>query len=145
MKTKLETLPLRNAVETTKILKALPMAHAALAELKGVATTLPNTSILLNTLALQEAKDSPAIENIIMTNDDLFRAELKLSNYKNAAAKEVLNYSVALQKGYELVKAKGLITVPIILEIHKELEQNDAGFRTVPGTELINERAKEVV
>lgn len=145
MKTKLSTLPLSIDVETTRILKALPAAHAALAELKGVATTLPNISILLNTLALQEAKDSSAIENIITTNDDLFRAELNLSNYKNVAAKEVQNYSTALLKGYELIKENGLITVPIILEIHKELEQNDAGFRLLPGTELINERTREVV
>lgn len=145
MKSSLKPLPLGSNIETRRILKALPNAHAALAELKGVATTLPNISILLNTLALQEAKDSSAIENIITTQDDLFKAELNISSSNNIAAKEVQRYAAALHKGYELVRKNGFITVPIILEIHKILEQNDAGFRTVPGTELVNERTKEVI
>lgn len=145
MESSLKPLPLKIDIETKKVLKALPNVHAALAELKGIATTLPNISILLNTLALQEAKDSSAIENIITTQDDLFKAELNINTTNNIAAKEVQNYAAALHKGYELVRKNGLITVPIILEIHKELEQNDAGFRTVPGTELVNERTKEVI
>ena len=56
-------------IETRAILKLLPKAHAALAELKGVAASMPNQSILVGTLSLQEAKDSSEIENIITTHD----------------------------------------------------------------------------
>ena len=73
---KLDELPIQKEVETRKILKSLPKAHAALAELKGIASTIPNQIILINTLGLQEAKDSSAIENIITTHDDLFKSEL---------------------------------------------------------------------
>ena len=61
--------------ETTAIFKATVAAGRQLAELKGVAATIPNQGILINTLALQEAKDSSAIENIVTSHDDLFRTE----------------------------------------------------------------------
>jgi Fic family protein len=68
----LRELPLNFDVESKTILKSLPTAHAALAEFKGIASTIPNQIILINTLGLQEAKDSSAIENIITTHDDLY-------------------------------------------------------------------------
>ena len=82
-------------METLKVLKALPAAHAALAELKGIASTIPNQTILINTLGLQEAKDSSAIENIITTHDDLYKSELNLDAFKSLEAKEVQNYILA--------------------------------------------------
>ena len=88
---KLIPLPLDWDVETKTVLKSLPSAHAALAELKGIASTMPNQSILINTLGLQEAKDSSAIENIITTHDDLYKTELNLNSYKSLNAKEVQN------------------------------------------------------
>lgn len=145
MEYRIPTLPLRKDVETKVILKKVADAQAALAELKGVAASIPNVSILLNTLALQEAKDSSAVENIITTHDDLFKAELDISFIKNAATKEVQNYAAALKKGFELVRKNNLITNSIILEIHRELEQNDAGYRTLPGTELKNDRTNETI
>jgi Fic family protein len=72
----LTKLPLLVDLETKNVLKALPAAHAALAELKGIASTIPNQNILINTLGLQEAKDSSAIENIITTHDELYKTEL---------------------------------------------------------------------
>lgn len=51
--------------ETPNILKKLATASRKLAELKGVAASIPNQGILINTLAIQEAKDSSAIENIV--------------------------------------------------------------------------------
>lgn len=92
-------LPLSKDVESKKVLKSLPAAHAALAELKGVASTIPNQGILINTLGLQEAKDSSAIENIITTHDDLYKSELNLEKFKSLDAKEVQNYIKALKKG----------------------------------------------
>ena len=134
----LKELPLAIDVETKAVLKSLPAAHAALAELKGVASTIPNQIILINTLGLQEAKDSSAIENIITTHDDLYKSGLNLDSFKSLEAKEVQNYISALRKGFELIKEKGVITNKIILEIQKELEGNNAGFRKLPGTELKN-------
>ena len=92
-------LPLDIDLETKKVLKSLPSAHAALAELKGVASTIPNQNILINTLSLQEAKDSSAIENIITTHDDLYKSELNLDVFKSLQAKEVQNYISALKRG----------------------------------------------
>jgi Fic family protein len=141
----LENLPLTVDLETTKVLKALPAAHAALAELKGIASTIPNQNILINTLGLQEAKDSSAIENIITTHDDLYKSELNLDAFKSLEAKEVQNYISALKKGFELLKTDGLLTNKIILKIQETLEDNNAGFRKLPGTALKNVVTDEVV
>lgn len=142
---RLKELPLTVDVESKTILKSLPSAHAALAELKGVASTIPNQIILVNTLGLQEAKDSSAIENIITTHDDLYKTELNFDSFKSLEAKEVQNYVSALKKGFELVKSKKLITSNIIIKIQKELEKNNAGFRKLPGTSLKNSTTGEVV
>ena len=69
-------LPLPNIaeLESRAVLKKSAEAHRYLAELKGVAASIPNEEILINTLSLQEAKNSSEIENIITTHDDLYRA-----------------------------------------------------------------------
>lgn len=141
----LQPLPLKEEIETKKVLKRLSSARAALAELKGVSATVPNEGILINTLALQEAKDSSAVENIITTHDELFRAELNMNLVKNVAAKEVQHYAIALKEGFEFVKMKKVITNSLILKMHQQLEQNDAGYRVIPGTDLKNDKTKEVV
>jgi len=142
---KLKELPLSVDVETKAVLKSLPSAHAALAELKGIASTIPNQNILINTLGMQEAKDSSAIENIITTHDDLYKSELNLDSFKSLEAKEVQNYISALKKGFELIKNKGLITNNIIVRIQKELEGNSAGFRKLPGTTLKKSSTGETI
>lgn len=129
-------LPSRIDLESRKILKALPAAHAALAELKGIASTIPNQSILVNTLGLQEAKDSSAVENIITTHDEVFKSELNLKSVSSLEAKEVQNYIAALKRGFDLVSNRGILTISIILEIQETLEKNKAGFRRLPGTDL---------
>lgn len=129
-------LPLTIDVESRAILKRLPKAHAALAELKGIASTMPNQNILINTLGLQEAKDSSAIENIITTHDDLYKSGLNTEMVKSLSAKEVQNYISALKAGYELVSANDLLTNKTILKVQEILEDNNAGFRTLPGTTL---------
>ena len=142
---KLKELPLAVDLETKAVLKSLPSAHAALAELKGIASTIPNQNILINTLGLQEAKDSSAIENIITTHDDLYKSELNFDSFKSLDAKEVQNYISALKKGFELIKKKGLITNNIIIEIQKELEGNSAGLRKLPGTTLKDSSTGETI
>jgi Fic family protein len=142
---KLLPLPLDWDIETKTVLKSLPSAHAALAELKGIASTMPNQSILINTLGLQEAKDSSAIENIITTHDDLYKSELNLDSYKSLNAKEVQNYITATKTGFDLISKNGLLTNRIVLKIQEVLEGNKAGFRKLPGTTLKNTSTGEII
>lgn len=138
-------IPSRPDIESRKILKRLPKAHSALAELKGLASTIPNQNILINALVLQEAKDSSAIENIVTTHDEIYRTELQLKTIKSLEAKEVQNYVAALKKGFSEVKERGLLTNSIILEIQELLEKNKAGFRKLPGTALKNASTGETI
>lgn len=141
----IKVIPSRPDIESRKILKKLPAAHAALAELKGLASTIPNQNILINTLGLQEAKDSSAVENIVTTHDELYKSELDIKAIKSLEAKEVQNYIAALKRGYDLIRERSLLTNSIIIEIQQILERNKAGFRRLPGTELKNTMTGEVV
>lgn len=143
---KIPHLPLAYDIETKTILKQLNQANRRLAELKGVAMTIPNENILISTLTLQEAKDSSEVENIVTTQDDLYQgAAASLSNFAiNAATKEVLNYREALEHGFHLVKNKGILSSSVIKEIQKLLEHNSAGFRSIPGTALKRSDGKVV-
>ena len=136
-------LPVIYPLETIPILRQLTRASRALAELKGEAKTIPNESILINTLGLQEAKDSSAVENIITTNDELFKASLS-EMYSTPAAKEVQNYVAALITGFQAVRANRLLTNRTILAIQALLEINNAGFRTGPGTTLKNNQGEVI-
>lgn len=131
----MENLPLEFDFETVPILKALNKASRALAELKGEVRTIPNETILINTLTLQEAKESSAIENIVTTQDDLFRAEVD-DTFQNFNAKEVQHYSEALRFGFKTIKNQGGLSANNIKEIQEILEPNKGGFRKMPGTTL---------
>jgi len=141
----LKKLPLEKDIENIKILKELNKAHRALAELKGLVSSIPNENILINTLGLQEAKDSSAIENIITTHDDLYKAELNFKGFKSSDAKEVQNYIAALKKGFQLIKEHNILTNNNIIEIQFVLEKNNAGFRKLPGTALKNATTGKVI
>ena len=141
----LEKLSLEQDVESKAILKKLTVAHKALAELKGVVSSIPNENILINTLGLQEAKDSSAIENIITTHDDIYKAELNLTSFKSLDAKEIQNYISALKKGFGLISRNKILTNNDIIDIQAELEKNNAGFRRLPGTALKNRTTGEIV
>lgn len=131
------TLPLVFEIETKEILKQLSKSRSALAELKGFARVIPNEAILISTLTLQEAKDSSAVENIVTTHDELYKADLNAKDYiVSASTKEVLNYREAIQIGFSLVRAKGLLTNSVLKQIQERLEGNRAGFRTTSGTTL---------
>ena len=138
-------LPLAVELETRAVLKKLNSAHRALAELKGGAGLVPNEAILINTLSLQEAKDSSAIENITTTHDDLYRSDDVANRFASLAAKQVYNSARAMREGFETVRATGLITVNDILAMQATLEQNQAGFRRLPGTALKNDKTGEIV
>lgn len=130
-------LPLPYDLETKDVLRQANKANRKLAELKGVALTIPNERILISSLTLQEAKDSSAVENIVTTQDDLYRAGLDSGlTMVGAATKEVLFYREAINEGFKLVRNKNLLTLNDIKRIQMVLEQNSAGFRTTPGTQL---------
>lgn len=130
--------------ETPAILKQVAIASRSLAELKGVAASIPNQGILINTLSLQEAKDSSAIENIVTTHDELYRDGGARDAAISTATKEVLRYRQALMAGFQRVRTSGLLTLNTIVDIQSELECNDAGLRKLPGTMLKDSAGRTV-
>lgn len=141
----LPPLPLSNlaALETRELWLALTEAHRHLAELKGLCESLPNRGILLDTLGIQEAKDSSEIENIITTHDELYAYQE--DSGASAATKEVRHYVSALRLGYEAVRDSGLIRLETVLAVQSELERNRAGLRKLPGTILKNESTGQTI
>ncbi len=140
----MKLLPLKENLESVRVLKKLISAHKYLAELKSSVKTIPNEEILINTLSLQEAKASSEIENIITTHDELY-SETDLDDKLNFTSKEVQYYAQAVKKGFSLIKENNLLTVNMVCEIHEILEKNKAGFRRTPGTTLKNALTNEVV
>ena len=137
-------LPLDIDIETKAILKKSILANKALVKLNGVAKIIPNQAILINSLILQEAKDSSEIENIITTHDELYQSSLDILNISHAT-KEVQSYSRALLKGFDLVRETSLLLTRHIVDIQQELEGNVAGIRKQSGTVLKNQATGEVI
>lgn len=131
-------LPLQIDLESVEVLRQVNRANKALAELKGLAGTIPNEHILISTLTLQEARKSSEVENIVTTQDDLFQADLQLRHALSSNVKEVLNYREAIQYGFDAIRKDKLITNNKLKRVQELLEENRAGFRTVPGTSLKN-------
>jgi Fic family protein len=143
----LPDLPPRVELETARVLKATTRASRALAELKGRTHTIPNPTILLNTVGLQEAKLSSEIENIFTTNDELYRGLAANGNGVDLSphAKEVLHYRDALWHGIELIRQQPFLSTNHAIEIVNIIKQNNAGIRNLPGTKLQNPETKEVI
>lgn len=138
---KIPELPLQYDLETKAVLKQANKANRKLAELKGIAATIPNEEILISTLTLQEAKESSEIENIVTTQDDLYKADLNIKKqYITASAKEVLKYREAIQYGFSAVRHDKILSNNRIIKIQEHLVDNKAGFRTLPGTKLKDSR-----
>ncbi|MCB0736652.1 MAG: Fic family protein, partial [Bacteroidetes bacterium] len=137
--------PKTSAVETLATLKVNGKAAAALAELKGIAKTIPNQEILINAIVLQESKDSSEIENIVTTNDELYKALTLKKDNSSPQTKEVVNYRKAILFGSKLLKEQGFIRVNDILQIQELLVDNSAGIRSTPGTVLKNDKTGEIV
>ena len=142
----LPRLPPPVELETVKVLKALNLASRALADLKGQARTIPNQAILIDTLALQEAKASSEVENIVTTQDELFQADVFPDDPQSPAAKEVARYRDALRLGLRrLLETGGLIPNSTLIDMFRLLKDRDDGFRVTPGTALKNERNGDIV
>lgn len=138
--------PAKEKYETVEILKQEARSRAAIAELKGIANIIPNQAILINAIVLQEAKDSSEIENIITTQDELYKAiTLKTKKNIDAATKEVVNYREALKSGSDIITKKGFLSINDIVEIQKVIVENDAGIRRIPGTALVNDARNETI
>ncbi len=130
---------------TPAILARLNAASRQLAELKGVASSIPNQAILVNTLGLQEAKDSSAIENIVTTHDELFRSAASRTDAATGAAKEVASYRQALRVGFEAGAADGAADEqPHPARFRPSSSRTSAGFRKLPGT-VLKDRRRPVV
>lgn len=132
-------------VETKKVLRQVAISSLAIAELKGVAETMPDQQMLVNAIILKEAKDSSEIENIITSTDELYVALNSSSSQVSHETKEVVSYRRSIMLGYEMLTKQGYIKVNDIIALQKDLIQNEAGLRTTPGTVLKNDRTGEVV
>src|SRR5207244_2519241 len=132
-------------LETVPVLKAAARAHRRLAELKGRTNTVPNPTILLNTIALQEAKVSSEIENIYTTNDELFRGLSMDAPGMSPHAKEVLHYNDALWQGAQRLREKPAFSTEIAVHVVNTIKGDRAGIRSKPGTQLMNPTSGEVI
>src|SRR5690554_741310 len=140
---KIQNLPPDVDSESVTILKQLNRASRALGQLKGEVSKIPNSQILLDTLTLQEAKDSNEIENIVTTDDEMYQASID-ETVASVTAKEALNYSKAIKLGLEIVRNKSLLTVNDIKRIQELISPNHP-IRKIPGTVLKNPKTQEVV
>ena len=135
----LPLLPPKVDVETKPVLKR------ALAELKGLGGTIPNQALLVNSLILQEAKASSEIENVITTNDALFRAFTAKTSQVDPATKEVLRYREALWEGYNALKKRPILSTNLFVTIVQRIRENQAGIRNTPGTTIANSATGEII
>lgn len=134
----LPSLPPNVDIETKKILQKTISASRALAQLNGTLINLPNPTLFLDTIYLQEAKASSEVENIITTNDELYKSLVADKKGGNGATKEVLSYKDALWLGLEELKTKPFITTNLCIKIVQCIKQNSASIRVTPGTTLAN-------
>ncbi len=140
----LPLLPPQYELETRKVLLKTISASRALAQLNGALSNLPNPGLFLDTIHLQEAKASSEIENIITTNDDLYKLVVADKKFGNAATKEVLSYKEALWLGLNKLEVKPFITTNFCIEIVQCIKKNTAGIRVTPGTTLSNSNGEVI-
>lgn len=134
----LPLLPPEADIETKEVLRKTISAGRALAQLNAMVINLPNPTLFLDTIYLQEAKASSEIENIITTNDELYQSFIADKKIENSATKEVLNYKEALWLGLEQLKKKPFITTNLCINIVQCIKLNSASIRVTPGTTLSN-------
>jgi Fic family protein len=140
----LPLLPPKADIETKEILRKTISAGRALAQLNGTLLNLPNPTLFLDTIYLQEAKASSEVENIITTNDELYKSLVADRKVEDSATKEVLSYKEALWLGLEQLKKKPFITTNLCVSIVQCIKQNTASIRVTPGTTLSNAKGEVI-
>lgn len=133
--------PATTLYQDEEVVNKLMLASRRLAELKGLASTLPNQSIFVNTIALREAKASSAIENIFTTDDELYRSlSYQEEDFLEGPAKEVLHYREALWKGYQDIVADESMKLGTILDVYREVKRTHDGIRPYQAEVVIKKR-----
>lgn len=140
----LPLLPPAVEIETRAVLKKCVTARSALAALQQAAALIPNQDVLINSIPLREAKDSSAIENIVTTNDKLFRFANTDSEAADPATKETLRYRTALLEGYGDIRERPL-TTRTATAICRAIKSIDLDIRRTPGTTLRNQTTGKTV
>ena len=140
----LPLLPPNVEIESKRILRKTISAGRALAQLNGTLLNLPNPTLFLDTIYLQEAKASSEVENIITTNDELYKSLVADKKVDDSPTKEVLSYKEALWLGLEQIKSKPFITTNLCIKIVQCIKQNTASIRKTPGTTLSNTRGEVI-
>ncbi|WP_159476874.1 Fic family protein [Dyadobacter sp. 3J3] len=141
----LPNLPPVNFVESVEIFRHLSKASRYIGELNGLCASLPDPELLISTIVLQESKNSSAIENIVTTQDELYKAATEEQTASHTA-KEVLSYREALYRGLEKIRSQdNLILTNTMVEIVQTVTQNTSGIRNIPGTTLKNAINGEVI
>ncbi|MEQ1671656.1 MAG: Fic family protein, partial [Hyphomicrobium sp.] len=142
----LPLLPPLAELETKAILKRCVAARSELAELRVSGQLIPDDSVLINAIPMLEARASSEIENIVTTNDSLFR-EASLGHDNPAgdpAAKEALRYRTALHQGFTALSDRPL-TARIAIDTCRTITGTDLDVRATPGTTLKNRATGEVI
>lgn len=140
----LPPLPPAVELETKTVLKQCVTARAALAELRLAGNLIPNQSILVSAIPLLEARDSSAIENIVTTNDALFREAGRRDDGGDPATKEAMRYRTALYQGIASLKTRPL-TARTAIDVCRAIKAAELDVRSTPGTTLANTSTGEVV
>jgi len=140
----LPPLPPRMDIETKAVLRKTITAGRKLAEMNRALRTLPNPTLFIDTIYMQEARASSEVENIITTNDELYRSLVSDYSPEYAAAKEVLCYKEALWLGMRYIAKKPFITTNLCVSIVQCITGNTDSIRKLPGTTLSNTRGEVV-
>ena len=140
----LPALPPNSDVETRAILKKWGLARTALAEMRLAGPLIPDPGVLISSIPLLEAKDSSEIENIVTTNDALFR-EASLGDEEARPRREGgLRYRTALYHGLEALKTLPLSTRIAVRNLPNNHWHGNSTFAQIPGT-LTNRHTGEVI
>ena len=127
----LPDLPPPEKILDRDVLLKWGLASRALAELNKNILRIPNPGMLVNTISLQEAQSSTAIENIFTTEDELYKAvsDTITEENSNPATKEVLRYREALWDGYTTLHKKNSFDQKIAIRIFQQIKNTRQGIR----------------